>query len=428
MPSVAEAGTLAAVPLVSGIRPEFVILALTLLGIALFYKRTMLIAFTGLALVLCVKLLFIPGFSVTEQLIGTAGRAGEWKILLNLTGLLLGFAILAKYFEESGIPAILPDILPGDWKGGLVLLFLIMLISAFLDNIAAAMIGGSIAMVVFKGKLHMGFLAAIVAASNAGGAGSVLGDTTTTMMWISGVGFLTVLHAFIASLAAFAVFGTIAARQQYRFQRIQKDVTQERALDYGKLAIVIMMLIAAVVTNRTLGFPAAGVWAVIILASVIRKVPWKVLPNALQGTLFLVPLVACASLMPVEALPKASWQSTFILGFLSAVFDNIPLTKLCLEQGGYDWGLLAYAVGFGGSMIWFGSSAGVALSGMYPESKSAVNYVKGGWHVALAYIAGFFVILGLSGWHPETLSSQPVHQTEYTATHLLRPESQRLVN
>ena len=248
------------------------------------------------------------------------------------------------------------------------------------------------------------------------------------MMWISGVGFLTVLHAFIASLAAFAVFGTIAARQQYRFQRIQKDVTQERALDYGKLAIVIMMLIAAVVTNRTLGFPAAGVWAVIILASVIRKVPWKVLPNALQGTLFLVPLVACASLMPVEALPKASWQSTFILGFLSAVFDNIPLTKLCLEQGGYDWGLLAYAVGFGGSMIWFGSSAGVALSGMYPESKSAVNYVKGGWHVALAYIAGFFVILGLSGWHPETLSSQPVHQTEYTATHLLRPESQRLVN
>jgi Na+/H+ antiporter NhaD/arsenite permease-like protein len=46
----------------------------------------------------------------------------------------------------------------------------------------------------------------------------------------------------------------------------------------------------------------------------------------------------CASLMPVEQLPAASWQTTFGLGFLSAVFDNIPLTALALKQGGYDWG------------------------------------------------------------------------------------------
>ena len=61
-------------------------------------------------------------------------------------------------------------------------------------------------------------------------------------------------------------------------------------------------------------------------------------------------------MMPVEKLPAASWQTAFGLGFVSAVFDNIPLTALALKQGGYDWGFLAYAVGFGGSMIWFGSS------------------------------------------------------------------------
>jgi hypothetical protein len=33
------------------------------------------------------------------------------------------------------------------------------------------------------------------------------------------------------------------------------------------------------------------------------------------------------------------------MGFVSAVFDNIPLTALALKQGGYDWGMLAYAVG-----------------------------------------------------------------------------------
>jgi hypothetical protein len=52
-----------------------------------------------------------------------------------------------------------------------------------------------------------------------------------------------------------------------------------------------------------------------------------------------------------------------------------------LRQGGFDWGFLAYAVGFGGSMLWFGSSAGVALSNMYPEAKSAVQWLKHGWHV-----------------------------------------------
>jgi Na+/H+ antiporter NhaD/arsenite permease-like protein len=75
-------------------------------------------------------------------------------------------------------------------------------------------------------------------------------------------------------------------------------------------------------------------------------------------------------MMPVEKLPAASWQTAFGLGFLSAVFDNIPLTALALKQGGYDWGMLAYAVGFGGSMLWFGSSAGVAISNMYPEARS----------------------------------------------------------
>jgi hypothetical protein len=72
----------------------------------------------------------------------------------------------------------------------------------------------------------------------------------------------------------------------------------------------------------------------------------------------------------------------------------------CLEQGGYDWGLLAYAVGFGGSMIWFGSSAGVALSNMFPETKSVFSYIKQGWHIIPAYIVGFGILLITLGWHP----------------------------
>ena len=125
------------------------------------------------------------------------------------------------------------------------------------------------------------------------------------------------------------------------------------------------------------------------------------MPETFKGTIFLLALVTCASMMPVEKLPAASWQTALGLGFVSAVFDNIPLTALALKQGGYDWGFLAFAVGFGGSMIWFGSSAGVALSNMYPEAKSVGLWLRHGWHVALAYVIGFFVMLAIIGWHPD---------------------------
>jgi hypothetical protein len=146
--------------------------------------------------------------------------------------------------------------------------------------------------------------------------------------------------------------------------------------------------------------PALGVWIAILIGALLRPVPWKEVPGAIKGSIFLLCLVFCASLMPVDELPKASWITALALGFLSAVFDNIPLTKLCLEQGHFDWGMLAYSVGFGGSMIWFGSSAGVAITSKFPESRNVVLWVKNGWHVAAAYIIGFFALYLIMGWEP----------------------------
>lgn len=388
------------IPSIGPIRIEFVIFALTLIGVALFHKRTMYVALSGLVAVLIFKFAFDPHFNLVNHIIGTPQREGEWRILLNLLGLLFGFGILAKIFAESKVPDILPKFLPDDWKGGLVLLFMVMILSSFLDNIAAAMIGGTIAMVVFKGRVHIGFLAAIIAASNAGGAGSVVGDTTTTLMWIDGVNPVWVLHAFIGSIAGFLIFGIFGSIQQFKYQPIVKDPKPGIRIDWAKIYIVALILVGAILTNFLLDFPALGVWIAILIGSLFRKTPWHELKHAWKGTVFLMSLVTIASMMPVEELPPASWFTAFMLGFVSAVFDNIPLTKLCLEQGGYDWGILAYTVGFGGSMIWFGSSAGVALSNIYPEAKDTVSYVKSGWHVALAYVVSFFVMLAVVGWHP----------------------------
>ncbi len=133
----------------------------------------------------------------------------------------------------------------------------------------------------------------------------------------------------------------------------------------------------------------------------LRRPDWRLVPAGdARARIFLLSLVLAASMMPVEELPAASWQTALGLGFVSAVFDNIPLTALAIKQGGYDWGFLAYAVGFGGSMIWFGSSAGVAISNMFPEARSVGQWLRHGWHVALAYVIGYFVMLAMIGFHP----------------------------
>jgi Na+/H+ antiporter NhaD/arsenite permease-like protein len=259
--------------------------------------------------------------------------------------------------------------------------------------------------------VHIGFLAAIVAAANAGGAGSVVGDTTTTMMWLGGVSPLAVLTAYLPAAVALVVFGIPAALVQQRHAPITKAEARHAPVDWTRVGIVAAILVAAVGANVTMNlhfrhlagvFPLIGVtvWVVLLAAAPLRRPHWALVPEAFKGTIFLLALVTCASMMPVEKLPAASWQSTLALGFVSAVFDNIPLTALALKQGGYDWGMLAYAVGFGGSMIWFGSSAGVAISNLFPEAKSVGLWLRHGWYVAVAYVFGFLVLLAMLGWSP----------------------------
>jgi hypothetical protein len=222
---------------------------------------------------------------------------------------------------------------------------------------------------------------------------------------------LSVLHAYVASAVALVVCGIPAALQQHRYSPILKDAPRGVQVDWARLGIVVFILVTAIAVNvyvnvlhtdisDSFPFIGAAVVAAVLVSAPLRKPEWSLLPDATKGTIFLLSLVTCASMMPVEKLPVASWQSAMGLGFVSAVFDNIPLTALALKQGGYDWGMLAYTVGFGGSMIWFGSSAGVALSNMYPEAKNAGRWLYHGWHVALAYVLGFFVLLAALGWEP----------------------------
>ncbi|HEX6858890.1 MAG TPA: hypothetical protein VF138_01635 [Caulobacteraceae bacterium] len=389
---------------------EFILFGAVLIGVAVLHHKPLLVTLSGLTAILLYKVLLTP--------MGLGGLgvhfSHEWVVLANLMLLLVGFAVLSNHFEQSHIPDAIPSVLPDNWTGGLLLLGIVFCLSAVLDNIAAAVIGGVMARHAYDGRAGVGFLAAIVAAANAGGAGSVLGDTTTTMMWIDGISPFLLLDAFIASIAAFAVFAPIAAWRQEKVGPITRAAHDVRPIDWMRAVVVVILLLTVVATNAIAnGFfpgveehvPLLGIalWLAILVTSMIRRPGWNVAPEASHGALFLVALVACASLMPVEELPVASWATALGLGFLSAAFDNIPLTALALEQGGYDWALLAFAVGFGGSMVWFGSSAGVALTNDYPEARSVIAWVREGWFVIVAYLVGFFVMLALLGWNPAPL-------------------------
>ena len=385
--------------------------AAILIGIAIYHRYAFAISVGGVGAIALYKVLF-TGFKTGAGFAGLATHFGHEAVLLaNLLLLLTGFAILARHFEESQIPFVMPNLLPDNWTGGLALLALVFVMSAFLDNIAAAIIGGTVARSVFQRRVHIGYLAAIVAASNAGGSGSVVGDTTTTMIWISGVSPLAVLEAYVAAAVAFVVFAIPAARLQHRHQPIMKDAAPGLKIVPGRIAVVSAILASAIAANVLANLyapelldhvPLVGlaVWATILIAAPFYRPEWSLLPEATKGTIFLLALVAAASMMPIDALPPASAATALTLGFVSAVFDNIPLTALAIKQGGYDWGYLAYAVGFGGSMIWFGSSAGVALTNLFPEARSVAAWLKAGWFIPLAYVAGFGAMFLLLGWAP----------------------------
>ncbi len=377
----------------------FGLFAATLFGIARFHHQAVKIAISGLLLVIVTRL-SLTDFSLGEHL------QHEAKELLNLGGLLLGFAVLANCFERSRLPEKLTEVLPAGRMGAFLLLVMVACLSFVLDNIAAALIGGSAAITLFRRKVHIGYLAAIVAASNAGGAGSVVGDTTTTMIWLAGVSPIDVLHAALGAVVAVAFFGYFASGQQTRLHALERSEHAAPPIDFVQVGIVGAILAGAISTNILFGLPAAGVWGAILLGALVRKPDWTVLPAATTGMVFLLSLVLSASMMPVESLPPAGPGTALGLGFVSAFFDNIPLTKLAIKQGGYDWGFLAYCVGYGGSMLWFGSSAGVAISGLFTEAKSALNWIKGGWHVVVGYVLGFLVMLLVLGWHPHP----PKHQ------------------
>ena len=89
-----------------------------------------------------------------------------------------------------------------------------------------------------------------------------------------------------------------------------------------------------------------------------------------------------------------------LLGFLSAVIDNVPLVAAAMgmfnnPMDDHLWHFIAFTAGTGGSMLIIGSAAGVAAMGM--EKIDFIWYLKKiTWLTAAGYLAGCAVFLLLA--------------------------------
>ena len=171
---------------------------------------------------------------------GAAGLAAhfahEWVILVNLLLLLVGFALLAAHFEESrpaqgACRSACRTTGPARSRCSQSC----SCSRAFLDNIAAALIGGAMAHTLFRGpRPASATLRRSSRHRTRAASGSVIGDTTTTMMWIDGVPPIEVLHAYIAAAAAFLVFASRQPRAA-ALRADQKDAETAHAIDWPRV-------------------------------------------------------------------------------------------------------------------------------------------------------------------------------------------------
>jgi len=101
-------------PAIGPVSVEFILFALVLIGVALFHRHTLRIAVAGAVVIALYKIVFSP-FKTGAGLPGFGAHLlHEWVILVNLLLLLVGFSLLAKHFEDTEIPAVLPRYLPDD--------------------------------------------------------------------------------------------------------------------------------------------------------------------------------------------------------------------------------------------------------------------------------------------------------------------------
>ncbi|MDD2896592.1 MAG: sodium:proton antiporter NhaD [Aliarcobacter sp.] len=315
--------------------------------------------------------------------------------------------------------------------------FLAFFISPVADNLTTALILSTVLITIEKSRKDFLVPGAIniVVAANAGGAWSPFGDITTLMSWAAGKGqFTDFLYLFPASVLGYIVTAFLLSRFVPKVVPAF-DATKEKEPKMSEGAKVVMFLgvltiLCAVLSHQVLHLPA--MWGMMFGLSLLKVYAYglkrkygddhfnifhsmaKIENNTLMfffgilaavGALYFIGWLALASVVYDPSVLGPTWSNIGV-GFLSAIVDNVPVMSAILKANptmGLDqWMLVTMTAGIGGSLISFGSAAGVGVMGKMHGIYTFGSHMKYSWTILIGYIVSVSVwyfqyhILGIS--------------------------------
>lgn len=304
--------------------------------------------------------------------------------------------------------------------------FLAFFISPVADNLTTALILSTVLITIDKTRKDFLVPGAIniVVAANAGGAWSPFGDITTLMTWAAGKGdFVDFLFLFPAAILGYVV--TAFLLSQFVPKVVPTfDVSKEKKPQMAEGAKVIMGLgvftiVCAVLSHQVLHLPA--MWGMMFGLSLLKVYSYglkkkygknhfnifdsmsKIENNTLMfffgilaavGALYFIGWLALASVV-YDPSVLGPTMSNIAVGFLSAIIDNVPVMSAILkanpEMGVDQWMLVTMTAGIGGSLISFGSAAGVGVMGKMHGIYTFSSHMKYAWTILIGYFVSITV-------------------------------------
>ena len=303
------------------------------------------------------------------------------------------------------------------WVTGLLAFF----ISPVADNLTTALILSTVLLTIDKENKEFLVPGAIniVVAANAGGAWSPFGDITTLMVWIDGKGaFGEFLFLFPAAIAGWGVTAFLLSRVVPDGQPPFSADEEKAEIQEGGKAIIglfVLTIAMAVLSHQLLGLPA--MWGMMFGLAILKMYVYKVNISKSETKLNAFSWIAKIEndtllfffgiLAAVGGLHFIGYLEYFTelydslgattvnigVGFLSAIVDNVPVMSAVLKANpnmGVDaqsqWMLVTMTAGIGGSLISFGSAAGVGVMGKMHGIYTFSSHMKYAWTVFVGYI------------------------------------------
>jgi Na+/H+ antiporter NhaD/arsenite permease-like protein len=308
------------------------------------------------------------------------------------------------------------------WATGFIAFFL----SPIADNLTTALILSTVLITIEKNRKDFLVPGAIniVVAANAGGAWSPFGDITTLMAWTAKKGaFSDFLFLFPSAIVGYLITAFLLSR--FVPNEVPAfDATKEKRPELGDGAKTIMGLgiftiVCAVISHQVLHLPA--MWGMMFGLALLKVYSYglnrkygkdhfnifdsiaKIENNTLLfffgilaavGGLYFLGWLALAAVVYDPSVLGPTWSNIGV-GFLSAIVDNIPVMSAVLkaspEMGLDQWMLVTLTAGIGGSMISFGSAAGVGVMGKLHGIYTFGSHMKYAWTIVLGYFASIGV-------------------------------------